>query len=71
MAKILVPCGFTLKMFNPKFLVQIELTCCNEILGDELSLTFILRTRWFSTNKVLALKYRLEEEEDNTKSLGK
>ena len=69
MATILVSCVFTLKLFTPKFLVQIELTCCNEIMGDELSLTFILRTRWFSPNKVLALKYRLEEE-DNTKSLG-
>ncbi|KAL3809421.1 hypothetical protein ACHAXA_005522 [Cyclostephanos tholiformis] len=46
---------------------SIELTCNGDPVGDELSLTFILRTRWFSTNKVLALKYRLEEEE-NTES---
>ncbi|KAL3793990.1 hypothetical protein ACHAW5_008165 [Stephanodiscus triporus] len=45
---------------------SIEITCNGDAIGDELSLTFILRTRWFSTNKVLALKYRLEEEE-NTK----
>mmetsp|Transcript_6641 Transcript_6641/g.11828 ORF Transcript_6641/g.11828 Transcript_6641/m.11828 type:complete len:132 (-) Transcript_6641:132-527(-) len=40
---------------------SIELLCNGDPMGDELSLTFILRTRWFSTNKVLTLKYRLEE----------
>jgi len=43
----------------------IELLCNGDPMGDELSLTFILRTRWFSDNKVLTLKYRLEEEEDS------
>ena len=40
---------------------KIELLCNGDPMGDELSLTFILRTRWFSTKKVLTLKYRLEE----------
>jgi len=43
----------------------IEVLCNGDPMGDELSLTFIFRTRWFLTNKVLTLKYRLEEE--NTK----
>ena len=51
-------------IFHQKLCFQIEITCNGDIMGDELSLTFILRTRWFSTNKVLALKYRLEEEEN-------
>lgn len=33
-------------------------------MGDELSLTFIYRTRWFSPTKVLTLKYRLEDVEE-------
>jgi hypothetical protein len=39
-----------------------ELTCNGETLEDELTLTFILRTKWFTSNKVLTLKYRLLHE---------
>jgi hypothetical protein len=38
---------------------MIELTCNGETMEDELTLTFILRTKWFTSNKVLTLKYRL------------
>mmetsp|Transcript_11944 Transcript_11944/g.25204 ORF Transcript_11944/g.25204 Transcript_11944/m.25204 type:complete len:488 (-) Transcript_11944:100-1563(-) len=41
---------------------SIEVLCNGDPIGDELSLTFILRTRWFNTNKILTLKYRLSEE---------
>ncbi|KAL7535694.1 hypothetical protein ACHAXR_012398 [Thalassiosira sp. AJA248-18] len=41
---------------------SIEILCNGDRMGDELSLTFISRTRWFSSNKCLSLKYRLEEE---------
>ena len=34
-------------------------------MGEELSLTFIYRTRWFSPTKVLTLKYRLEDVEED------
>jgi len=44
---------------------SIELLCNGDPMGDELSLTFILRTRWFLSNKVLTLHYRMEEEEDS------
>lgn len=47
---------------------MIELTCNGDTMDDELTLTYILRTKWFTSNKVLTLKYRLlhrggEEEE--------
>jgi hypothetical protein len=38
---------------------MIELTCNGETMEDELTLMFILRTKWFTSNKVLTLKYRL------------
>lgn len=44
------------------FPFQIEVLCNGDPIGDELSLTFILRTRWFNPNKILTLKYRLSEE---------
>ena len=41
---------------------------CNDIpLGDESSLTFIVRTIWITPNKMLALKYRLEAEDSPRK----
>ena len=47
---------------------MIELTCNGDTMDDELTLTYILRTKWLTSNKVLTLKYRLlhrggEEEE--------
>lgn len=46
---------------------SIEILCNGDAMGDELNLTFILRTRWFSSNQVLTLRYRLEEVEEDTK----
>lgn len=46
---------------------SIEILCNGDQMGDELSLTFILRTRWFAPNRVLTLKYRLEPGEDDNK----
>ncbi|KAL3802209.1 hypothetical protein HJC23_001753 [Cyclotella cryptica] len=47
---------------------SIEILCNDEPVGNEHSLTFILRTRWFSPNKLLTLHYRLVE--DKGGSLG-
>ncbi|KAL7549025.1 hypothetical protein ACHAWF_012291 [Thalassiosira exigua] len=44
---------------------SVEILCNGDAMGDDHALTFIFRTRWFSTNQVLTLKYRLEEEEDD------
>ncbi|KAL7471910.1 hypothetical protein ACHAXS_012215 [Conticribra weissflogii] len=41
---------------------SVEVLCNGDPIGDELSLTFILRTRWFNPNKILTLNYRLSEE---------
>ena len=41
---------------------QIEILCHGDPMGDELSLTFITRTRWFYMDQMLTLKYRLEGE---------
>lgn len=40
----------------------IEILCQGDPMGDELSLTFITRTRWFYMDQMLTLKYRLEGE---------
>jgi len=40
----------------------IEILCHGDPMGDELSLTFITRTRWFYMDQMLTLKYRLEGE---------
>eukprot|EP00592_Proboscia_alata_P010399 CAMPEP_0194362444 /NCGR_PEP_ID=MMETSP0174-20130528/10184_1 /TAXON_ID=216777 /ORGANISM="Proboscia alata, Strain PI-D3" /LENGTH=408 /DNA_ID=CAMNT_0039135307 /DNA_START=289 /DNA_END=1515 /DNA_ORIENTATION=- len=40
----------------------IELLCNGEQVGDELSLTFIQRTRWFNANSDLCLTFRLDED---------
>eukprot|EP01082_Thalassiosira_pseudonana_P000320 g126.t1 g126 contig1:300827-302255(-) len=46
---------------------SIEVLCNGDPMGNELSLIFILRTRWLSPNNVLTLKYRLMEEHANTR----
>ena len=53
---------------SPSSPTMIELTCNGDTMDDELTLTYILRTKWLTSNKVLTLKYRLlhrggEEEE--------
>ena len=42
-------------------------------MDDELTLTYILRTKWFTSNKVLTLKYQLlhQVEEEEKKKKGK
>ena len=52
---------------------MIELTCNGDTMDDELTLMYILRTKWFTSNKVLTLKYRLlhQVEEDEMKKKGK
>ena len=39
---------------------QIEVRCNGDHVGDELSLTFILKTRWLDPTKDLTLHYRLD-----------
>ena len=52
---------------------MIELTCNGDTMDDELTLTYILRTKWLTSNKVLTLKYRLlhQVEEEEKKKKGK
>ena len=40
---------------------QIEILCNGDVVGNEHSLTFILRTCWFAPDKMLTLNYRLME----------
>jgi hypothetical protein len=40
----------------------IVLTCNGDTMEDELTLTCILRTQWFASNKVLTLKYLLSDQ---------
>ena len=46
---------------------MIELTCNGDTMDDELTLTYILRTKWFTSNKVLTLKYRLLQQVEKKK----
>lgn len=55
-------------MFSCSSSHKIEILCNDEPVGNEHSLTFILRTRWFYPNKLLTLHYRLLE--DNGDSFG-
>jgi hypothetical protein len=50
---------------------MIELTCNGETMEDELTLMFILRTKWFTSNKVLTLKYRLLDQAEEKKAVEK
>ena len=50
---------------------MIELTCNGDTMDDELTLMYILRTKWFTSNKVLTLKYRLLHQVEEKKKKGK
>ena len=50
---------------------MIELTCNGDTMDDELTLTYILCTKWFTSNKVLTLKYRLLHQVEEKKKKGK
>ena len=57
-------CGslfFATSSYCIAFLIQIDILCNGDQVGNEHNLTFILRTRWFTPNKVLTLHYRLVE----------
>ena len=58
---------------SPSSPTMIELTCNGDTMDDELTLTYILRTKWLTSNKVLTLKYRLlhQVEEEEKKKKGK
>ena len=44
-------------------LIQVQIFCNGDRLGDELSLTFIFRTRWLHPKEEMTLSYRIVEDE--------
>ena len=56
---------------SPSSPTMIELTCNGDTMDDELTLAYILCTKWFTSNKVLTLKYRLLHQVEEKKKKGK
>ncbi|GMI50723.1 hypothetical protein TeGR_g8782 [Tetraparma gracilis] len=52
------------KLANVPSPKAISVFCQGDLLGDELNLTFLKRTRWLNTSKDLTLHYRLKVDED-------
>ena len=56
---------------SPSSPTMIELACNGDTMDDELTLAYILCTKWFTSNKVLTLKYRLLHQVEEEEKKGK